>query len=88
MEKETLENLVNRQLKPFKKEYNDVKDQPNWFMKYTTTKEEQNKFMDWGVEFLMEKKQISRKLAEIEISWFILNWGLTLEKTEESEKSL
>ena len=52
-------------------------------MRYTTTKKEQSNFCDWAVEFLMEKLKMSKKLAEIEVSWFILTHGLKLNKEEE-----
>ena len=83
MEEQTLVKLINKQLKPHNKTYAEVEKNTNWFMEYTTTKEEQTIFCDWGVKFLMENLKMSKKLAEIEISWFILTHGLTINKEEE-----
>lgn len=84
MEQQVLVELINEQLKPHNKTYEDVENVTNWFMRYTTTKQEQDKFMNWAVSFLMENLRISKKLAEIEVSWFILTHGLQLNKTEET----
>jgi hypothetical protein len=37
------------------------------------------------VNYLVEKLNISKKLAEVEVSWFILEWGLVLNKSEQKE---
>ena len=83
MEQQVLVELINEQLKPHNKTYEDVENVTNWFMRYKTTKPEQDRFMNWAVNFLMEHLKVSRKLAEIEVSWFILTHGLQLNKTEE-----
>tara|TARA_A100001037_G_scaffold227637_1_gene205624 strand:+ start:7176 stop:7481 length:306 start_codon:yes stop_codon:yes gene_type:complete len=85
MEKEVLVELINEQLRPYKKTYYDVEKTHNWFMNYSTTREEQSDFMAWGVEYLIENLNMSRKLAEVEISWFILQWGLVIEDTQNKE---
>ena len=87
MEQEVLVQLINKQLKPHNKTYVDVENTSNWFMRYTTSKEEQSNFMNWGVDFLMENLRISRKLAEIEISWFVLTHGLKIQSEEKIKES-
>jgi hypothetical protein len=87
MEQEVLVQLINKQLKPHNKTYGDVENTSNWFMRYTTSKEEQSNFMNWGVDFLMENLRISRKLAEIEISWFVLTHGLKINSEEKIKES-
>lgn len=69
--------LVNKQLEPHGVTYNDVKDDPNWYMNYKTTRENEREFMDWGSQLMQEELGLTRVLAEKEISWFILQWGLT-----------
>tara|TARA_B100001287_G_scaffold149269_1_gene125677 strand:- start:1783 stop:2049 length:267 start_codon:yes stop_codon:yes gene_type:complete len=86
MEQHVLETLINEQLKPYNKKYSEVKDTHQWFMRYTTTKKEQNNFCNWAVKYLVENLNISKKLAEVEVSWFILEWGLALNKEEQKEK--
>lgn len=72
-------DLVNKQLEPHGVTYTDVRNQPNWFMKYNTTTKNENIFIDWAVYYLIDKG-ISTKRAEEEVSWFILQYGLTLNK--------
>ena len=81
MEQPVLEKLINEQLKPYNKTYGDVNGTRNWFMKYYTTKDEQTAFMCWAVNYLVENLNMSTKLAEVEVSWFILQWGLPLKNT-------
>lgn len=85
MEQHIIEALINEQLKPHHKNYNDIKDTKQWFMRYTTSKKEQSNFCDWAVRYLIETLNISKKLAEVEVSWFLLEWGLVLNKEEQKE---
>ncbi len=39
-------DLVNKQLEPHGVTYTDVRDKANWFMKYNTTIQQQNRFID------------------------------------------
>lgn len=72
-------DLVNKQLEPHGVTYTDVRNQPNWYMKYNTTTQKENMFIDWAVYYLIDKG-FSTKRAEEEVSWFILQYGLTLNK--------
>lgn len=85
MEERILEELINKQLEPYNKRYEDVKSDPAWTLKFETTKEAQEEYIDWSVEFLIKEMKFSRKLAETEISWFILNHGIVIE-SELSQK--
>jgi hypothetical protein len=77
--------LVNLQLKPHGKSFTDVKGDPEWYMKYQTTRDSESAFMIKGSEIIRKKLGLTKKLAEKEMSWFILQWGLT---TVESFKSI
>ena len=79
--KEVFVELVNLQLKPHGKTYEDVVGDPEWYMKYNTTREDEKAFMDAGVEILRKKLRMTKKTAEQEMSWFILQWGLTTNQT-------
>ena len=72
--------LINKQLEPHKVSYTDIRDDSEWFMKYTTSKEEQSRFTDWAVYYLIDNLNISSKRAEEEVTWFILEHGLALKK--------
>lgn len=75
--REVFLELVNLQLAPYDKTYEDVKDDPEWYMKYRTTREQEKNFQEEGVEILRNKLRMSKKTAQQEMSWFILQWGLT-----------
>ena len=46
-------------------------------MKYKTTRDSEKTFMSEGVSIISKKLNLTKKLAEKEMSWFILQWGLT-----------
>ena len=73
--------LVNLQLTPHNKTYEDVKGDPEWYMKYKTTRENEVIFQKEGVDIIRTKLKMTKKLAEQEMSWFILQWGLTTSET-------
>ena len=88
---EVFVELINLQLEPHGKTYEDVKKDPNWYMNYSTTRENESTFMSVGTKIIKEKLRMSKKLAEMEMSWFILQWGLTtkdsIEKLEKPSKT-
>ncbi len=76
-QEEVFKELVNLQLNPHNKCYEDVKGDPEWYMKYRTDRASEKAFMIRGVEIIRTKLGLTKKLAEKEMSWFILQWGLT-----------
>ena len=44
---EVFVELINMQLKPHGKTYDDVKGDPDWYMRYSTTREGEKIFMKW-----------------------------------------
>ena len=78
--------LVNKQLEPFGKTYQDVSGNPAWYMQYVTTVEAESEFVNWGVELLTSRLGMSQKQAQNEMSWFILQWGLTTHQTVQPEQ--
>ena len=75
-----LVELINKQLEPHDVSYKDIRNDSEWFMKYATSKEEQSRFADWAVYYLIDQLDISNKRAEEEVSWFILEYGLPIKK--------
>jgi len=84
--REVFIELVNLQLTPHGKTYEDVVGDPEWYMKYNTTREAEKTFMAEGVEILRKKLRMTKKMAEQEMSWFILQWGLTTNNIKEGLK--
>jgi hypothetical protein len=78
--------LINKQLEPFGKTYDDVVNIPNWYMNYKTTPEEQKKFTDYCANRISKELGLTKKMAEMEASWFILQWGLTTSATEYNQE--
>lgn len=69
--------LVNKQLEPFGVTYEDVKTNPDWYMEYLTTEKAEQEFIEWGTELIRKELRLNKKMARMEMSWFILQWGLT-----------
>lgn len=84
--KELFTELINYQLEPHGVTFEDVKEDPQWYMNYSTTEEREKEFIDHCVNRIREVLKVNKKLAEKEAQWFILQWGLTLEKSETSVK--
>jgi hypothetical protein len=79
--------FINYQLKPFNLKYEDVKGDPQWYMKYSTTEEKELEFKDYIVERCRTVLRLDKKAAENEASWFILQWGLTTNPSVSKELS-
>lgn len=75
--KEVFIELINLQLEPHGKTYKDVLSEPDWYMKYSTTREKEEQFIAEATRILKSKLRMSKTIAEKEVSWFILQWGLT-----------
>jgi hypothetical protein len=84
-QREVFIDLVNKQLEPHGVTYKDVADDPDWYMRYVTTREQEDHFVNWGVSLIREKLGLTKKMAEKEMSWFILQWGLTTNESDIEE---
>lgn len=74
--------LVNKQLEPFGISYDSVKNNPDWYMEYRTTEDAEKEFINWGTELIKKELKLNAKMARMEMSWFILQWGLTTSVTD------
>lgn len=77
--------LINYQLKEHGVKYEDVKENPAWYMQYHTTKEKEDEFIKHCVSRIKDVLKISEVDAEKEASWFILQWGLTISKSTDKD---
>jgi hypothetical protein len=69
--------------------YDDIKGrQDNWFQEWTMTVEQANEWKAWGVKYLREKLKMKKVLAEREMLWVNLQWGLKYSNWEEWEQNL
>ena len=74
--------LINKQLEPHGVVYEDVVSNQEWYMQYNTTEEEEASFIQWGTDLISKELKLNKHLAEQEMSWFILQWGLTTSNNE------
>ena len=84
-QQELFKEFINYQLKSFDLTYEDVKTDPQWYMRYSTTQEKETEFKNYIVERCRTVLRLSKKAAENEASWFILQWGLTTNPSASKE---
>jgi hypothetical protein len=87
-ERDLFITLVNKQLEPFNVTYEDVKSNPDWYMMYRTTEAAEQEFIDWGTELIRKELKLNKNMARMEMSWFILQWGLTTATTEKIKQKV
>lgn len=63
--------------------YDDILGKDNWFQEYTMTVEQSEEWKAWGVKYLRENLKINKKMAENEMLWFNLQYGLKYNNFEE-----
>ena len=88
LQEEGFITLVNKQLEPFNKTYEDVKGDKYWYTKYIVTPEQESEFINWGVEYIQEKFGLTKKFAQMEMNWFVLQWGLKSSKVVNTKQSI
>lgn len=84
-QRELFIELINYQLKEHGVTYADVKENPSWYMEYKTTPEKEKEFLKYCVSRISKVLKINEAQAELEASWFILQWGLTAIHTDQIE---
>lgn len=57
--------------------YDDILGKEKWFMEYSMTIEQSEKFKEWGVAYLCKNLKMDKALAEKEMMWFNVQYGLT-----------
>lgn len=57
--------------------YDDIKGRKdNWFSEWTMTEAQNKEWKDWGVAYIRKVFKTNKILAEKEMLWFNLQWGL------------
>lgn len=69
--------LINYQLEEHGVTYEEVRENPGWYMEYKTTPEKEKEFLKHCIERISNVLKVSKAQAEMEANWFILQWGLT-----------
>jgi hypothetical protein len=66
--------------------YDNIVGVKDWFREYTMTVEQGDEFKKWGKKYLMKNLQMRAAMAEKEMMWFNLQWGLTYSNWEDYHK--
>jgi hypothetical protein len=67
--------------------YGDVIDrQDDWYNQYTMTVAQNNEWQKWGIDYLRKNLKINKALAEKEMMWSSLMWGLKTADPENISK--
>jgi len=85
---QTFVTLVNKQLEPFNKTYDDVKGDSYWYTKYVVTPEQEVNFINWGIDYIQKTLGLTQKQSEMEMNWFVLQWGLKSTKIVNTKESI
>ena len=57
--------------------YNDIKDRKdNWYQDWTMTVEQSEEWKKWGTSYLRKNLRVPKYMAEREMLWVNLQWGL------------
>lgn len=60
--------------------YEDIKDREDaWYQEWTITTEQNEEWQKWGKQYLMKNFRLYAKMAEREMQWISLQWGLKFE---------
>lgn len=86
-QRELFIELINYQLSEHNTTYDEVRKNPAWYMEYKTTPEKELEFMDYCVKRISEVLKVSKPRAEMEANWFILQWGLTSDQSENTKQA-
>jgi hypothetical protein len=58
--------------------YDDIKDRKdNWWAEWTMTMAQADEWKAWGIDYLRKNLKLTKVLAEKEMNWFNLQYGLT-----------
>jgi hypothetical protein len=68
--------------------FDDVKDRKDdWYMQWTMTVQQNEEWKQWGVDYLRKNLKVNKALAEKEMMWVSLQWGLKFSNWEEYHKN-
>ena len=60
--------------------FEDIKDRKDdWFTQWTMTVAQSEEWKAWGIAYLRKNLKMNKKLAEKEMAWFNVQWGLKYE---------
>ena len=61
--------------------YDDIKDRKDdWYTQWTMSPEQSDEWVNWGVAYLKKNLKMNKKVAETEMAWVSLMWGLKFDR--------
>ena len=75
--------LINKMLEKHGIDYNFIKEnyagkpEKKFFMDYSWNLEEEQEYKKWAIALVKKKLKYNQQVAEQEVSWFLLMFGLT-----------
>ena len=64
--------------------FDDVKDRKDdWYTQWTMTVQQNEEWRQWGINYLRKNLKVNKALAEKEMMWVSLQWGLKFSNWEE-----
>lgn len=81
-QREVFIKLIDMQMEQHGLTYEDIKNDPNFYTNYSTTPDNERKWREDGIALIQKELKLSKKHAETEMAWVVLQWGLTIPSTE------
>ena len=68
--------------------YDDIKDRKDdWYTQWTMSPEQSDEWVNWGVAYLKKNLKMNKKVAETEMAWVSLMWGLKFDRNPYEEQT-
>ena len=84
MKDQHLRKIIDKQFKIAKVDlkFEDVWENkiPNWYKKYTCTKEQNEKWVTWMKKYIKDNLKMTNDRAHIQAAWINMNYGLKVKK--------
>lgn len=78
-EEKVLTELINKmfEIAGHDVKFEDIKDRNDaWYTDWTMTVEQNEQWKKWGIEYLRKALRLRKIVAEKQMGWFSLNYGL------------
>ena len=78
-EEKVLTDLINKmfEIAGHDVKFEDIKDRKDaWYTDWTMTVEQNEQWKRWGIEYLRKALRLRKIVAEKQMGWFSLNYGL------------
>lgn len=79
--KQALQDILNKMFEVSGHDitYDDIRDrEDDWFQQYTMTEDQNKQWRSWSVDYLRKKLRLTKVMAEKEIDWLDMQFGLKI----------